>query len=262
MKGLLIYYSNTGNTKLACEYIKRNLHNIELELVDLKRSKPVDFSAYDLVGFAAWADYAAPSCLINGYLDSLPKQQGKPAFVFNTFGMFNGGTSRLMHNQAAKAGFSVISAFALHTPENIPIVISQNLAWAEAPSDKELAKFNTSIGELDQLCLEIKEGKAVKKRVRFGFLDYLSPFPRTKARKEMGEKLVDQALCTKCGICKKSCPYSAIELSPYPVFDMKKCYGCWACYNRCPQKAIYTKKFRGKWHYPRPNEALTNKLGL
>jgi ferredoxin/flavodoxin len=260
MKGVLIYFSNTGNTKLACEYIKNHLNNIGLDLIDLKREKPLDLAQYDLVGFAAWADYLGPSQLINDYLAGLPQQHGKPAFVFNTFGTIKGGTLKGLHDRAARAGFNVVSAFALHTPENIPIVISNGITAADAPSNKELARFQAAIEKLDLICRDLKEGNPVKKEVRFGLADYLSLFPRTKAKKEMGEKFVDRELCTKCGICKSVCGYSAIELSPYPVFDQEKCYGCWACYNKCPQKAIYTKKFRGKWHYPKPNEALAKKL--
>jgi ferredoxin len=260
MRGALIYFSNTGNTKLACEYIKNHLGNIELDLLDIKQDKPIDLSAYGLVGFAAWADYGAPSLLINEYLGSLPEQHGKPAFVFNTFGMMNGGTLKGLHDRAAKAGFNVVAAFALHTPENIPLMIAKGFIAGEAPNQKEMEKFQTAIKDLDRACLDIKEGKPVKKNVRFGLLDLFSPFPRTKAKKDMGEKFADLALCAKCGTCKSVCGYAAIELSPYPVFDEGNCYGCWACYNRCPQKAIYTKKFRGKWHYPKPNEELSKKL--
>ena len=260
MKGLLVYFSNTGNTKLACEYIQKRLTNIALELVDLKRAQPFDFSVYDLVGFAAWADYFGPSQLVNDYLARLPQQPGKPAFVFNTFGSIYGGTLKGLHDRAARAGFKVFSAFALHTPENIPEIISKGITAAGAPDQKELEKFQAQVADLDRACLDIRAGKAVKSRVRFGPVDYLDIFPRTKARKVMGEKFVDRALCTKCGICRSVCGYSAIELSPYPVFDQEKCYGCWACYNRCPFKAIYTKKFRGRWHYPKPNEALSRKL--
>jgi len=62
----------------------------------------------------------------------------------------------------------------------------------------------------------------------------------------MGEKFIEETLCNECGICKKLCPNGAIELNPKPVFDMDRCYGCWACYNHCPEKAIYTKKVKGK----------------
>ncbi|MCU0641160.1 MAG: EFR1 family ferrodoxin [Candidatus Margulisbacteria bacterium] len=260
MKGLLVYYSNTGNTKLACEYIKRHLANAELELVDLKHARPVDFSAYDLVGFAAWADYSGPSKLIIDYLESLPRQNGKPCFVFNTYGMFNGGTLKGLADRATRSGFKVVAAFALHTPENIPTMLSRGLTSAGAPDEKEREKFRRFIGQLEEICREIEAGRSVARRPRFGLLDYLTLFPRTRAKKEMGEQFVDQARCTKCGACKKECPYAAIDLAPYPVFDQKKCYGCWCCYNRCPQQAIYTNKFRGRWHYPQPLEEFRHKL--
>ena len=82
----------------------------------------------------------------------------------------------------------------------------------------------------------------------------------TRARKDMGEKFVDETLCKECGRCAKGCPYKAITLNPKPQFDMTKCYGCWYCYNHCPEKAIYTEKFRGVGHYPRPNDQLREKL--
>ncbi len=260
MKGILVYYSSTGNTRLACQYIKARLKNVELDLVDLKKTRVTDFSAYDLVGFAAWADYTAPSALVLDYLASLPRQNKKPAFVFNTFGMFNGGTLRTLHHRAKQAGFNVVAAFALHCPENIPIVISQGLPWADAPNQQELAKFEAAIAELDRTLLEIKGGRQASGKVRFGLLDYLTVFPRTTAKKKMGGKYVDRELCTRCGLCQATCPGSAIKLAPYPVFDQAKCSGCWACYNTCPRRAIYTKKFRGKWHYPAPLPALREKL--
>ena len=98
-------------------------------------------------------------------------------------------------------------------------------------------------------------------RVRIGLLNSILPsFPRTKARKDMGEKYVDASLCTECGTCEKQCPYEAIRLEPKPVFELDQCYGCWRCYNRCPEQAIYTDKFRGGPFYPRPNDRLRETL--
>jgi heterodisulfide reductase subunit A-like polyferredoxin len=76
----------------------------------------------------------------------------------------------------------------------------------------------------------------------------------------MGIKYVDAELCKECHTCEKLCPYRAIKLDPKPVFDMGKCYGCWSCFNHCPNKAIYTKKFRGRGHYPKPIDSLKQKL--
>ncbi len=120
------------------------------------------------------------------------------------------------------------------------------------------------ISQLGQLLERAKNGQSVeKKKVSIGLLNSLLPLhARTTARQDMGEKYVDAALCQECGTCQKGCPYGAIRLEPKPVFDMTKCYGCWRCYNRCPQRAIYTTKYRGEPHYPRPNDQLKAKLAV
>jgi ferredoxin len=117
---------------------------------------------------------------------------------------------------------------------------------------------------LNRIVKKILEGEEIQeKKIKIGLLSSIIPtFGRTKARRDMGEKFVDEALCTECGICAKGCPYGAITLLPKPQFDMTKCYGCWYCYNHCPEKAIYTKKYRGVAHYPRPNDHLREKLKI
>jgi ferredoxin len=78
----------------------------------------------------------------------------------------------------------------------------------------------------------------------------------------MSGKFVDESLCIECGVCEKRCPYGAIELAPKPVFDENKCNACWACYNHCPKQAIYTRRYRGVGHYPKPIDQLKEKLAL
>ena len=73
-------------------------------------------------------------------------------------------------------------------------------------------------------------------------------------------KSVDESLCVECGVCGKHCPYGAIELAPKPVFDTNKCNACWACYNHCRKQAIYTRRYRGVGHYPKPIVQLRKKL--
>ncbi len=46
--------------------------------------------------------------------------------------------------------------------------------------------------------------------------------------------------CTACGICVKSCPVKALELTPpgRPVVNRRKCIGCCCCHEVCPARAI------------------------
>jgi len=263
MKGIIFYYSGSGNTKLACQYIGNKMKNIEVELFDMVRANDVpDLNNYDLVGFAAFADFFGPSQLVEQFIGNLPNQEGKLSFVFNTYGNMTGKTLLSFSKIVAAKGFNVVAGFSLKTPQSyVPQIVIGRGADIE-PDDGKMVLFNEFIHELDEIAASFKNGEEIKSRkVRVGFLSRLMPtFPRTIARRDMGEKSVDESLCTECGICESGCPYSAIVLDPKPKFDMTKCYGCWYCYNHCPEKAIYTKKFRDVGHYPKPNAQFTEKM--
>ncbi|MCK4410054.1 MAG: EFR1 family ferrodoxin, partial [Candidatus Eisenbacteria sp.] len=187
---------------------------------------------------------------------------GTLAFVLSTHGFISGKTLRAMESAVTSRGFRVVAGHALHTPESYPPMIVRGKGNEQAPNPKEQSAFDTFISELSRRLrgAQAERGTAGK-RIRIGLLGSLMPSrPRTTARKDMGEKHVDEPLCTECGICEKGCPYGAIRLDPRPVFDTDECYGCWSCYNHCPEKAIYTKKFRGVGHYPRPIDLLREKL--
>ena len=262
MKGAICYYSGSGNTALACRYLAANTEDIEFDLVDITGDGAIDTDAYDVIGFAAFTDFFGPSQVFLDFVDRLPHQDGKLAFVFNTCGYISGKTLRAMESAVTAKGLRVVAGHTLHTPESYPPMILRGRANEQAPNAREQSAFDTFISELRRRLLDSHpELSDAGKRVRISFLNSLMPArPRTSARKDMGEKFVDEALCTECGICEKGCPYGAIRLDPKPVFDMNRCYGCWSCYNHCPERAIYTKKYRGKGYYPRPIDALKEKL--
>ncbi len=260
MKGIICYYSGSGNTKLACEYIVKNIKDVEIDLFNIAKDGIPDLEQYDIVGFATFANVLGPPYLMQTFIKRLPRQKDKPAFVFNTYGFISGKTLKILGKWAVAKGFRVIIGHSLHTPENCPPMIVSGRGNEQAPNKKELEDFNNFISELSQLI----ESKGVRqKKIKIGLLNSLLPvLPHTVIRKVMGKKYVDASLCVECGTCEKVCPYGAIKLKPKPIFDMSKCYGCWACYNHCPNKAIYAKKCRGIGHYPEPNNQLKEKLKI
>lgn len=264
MRGVICYYSGSGNTRLACRYIAKHIAETEFELVDIVKERQVDLEPYGVVGFAAFTDFWGPSQLFYDFVRGLPPQRGKLAFVFNTYGLISGKTLREMERLVAAQGLRVVTGHSLHTPENYPPMIVGGNGNETAPNEKELRAFDEFIAELDRVIAAAKAGQEIDKRnIRIGLLNGLLPmFARTRARADMGEKYVDAEKCTECGVCARVCPYGALTLQPKPVVDMSKCYGCWACYNHCPEQAIYTKKYRGVGHYPQPHERLREKLAL
>ena len=261
MKGLILYYSGSGNTKVACQYISKNLDNVEVELVDIVKSKEIpNFENYDIVGFATFTDFFNPPYLFEQFVQGLPDQNDKLAFVFSTFGNIAGKALFNMKKQVSAKGFKVAAGFAFKVPESYPPAVVRGIGDQNNPKEEHLNEFKLFVQKLNEILrspVDVGEAK-IKKGGIFGLL--FGSMKRTYARKDMGEKFVDESLCTECGICEKSCPYNAIILAPKPQFDMEKCYGCWYCYNHCPEKAIYTKKIRGEGHYPKANKQFVTKL--
>ena len=261
MRGVICYYSGSGNTKLACGYLAAGVL-VPFDLVDVTQGRAVDLAPYDVVGLAASADFGGIPKRFETFLAELPAQDGTPAFVLNTFGARSGATLSSLARQATARGFRVIAAHSLRMPESYPPMLALHLGFAGQPDSAGMRRFDAFIGELGKALEKLDAGAAVEpwRSPRRLFAGPSRPRDRTTAREDMGEKSVDADLCTECGVCATRCPYGAITLAPKPVFDQSACYGCWRCYNQCPQHAIYTGRFRGGPYYPGPSERTRTTL--
>lgn len=258
MKGIIFYYSNTGNTKCAIDYLTKKCSSISFTLFDLTRNNPPDPAGFDLVGFATYADFLSPPELFRRFVHKLPRQANKPSFVFNSYGNFNAGTLVHLCRTVSRQGFSVIAAHALHMPENYAPMICMGVANEQAPDKEQMASFDAFITHLDVLATS---GSTPHPACVLPLRERLWPaFPRWLGKWQMGPKYVDNENCTRCGLCVRGCPYGAIHMDDLPRFTESKCAACWRCYNRCPTQAIYTKKYRGRGHYPQPLPAVKEKL--
>ncbi|MFH1135067.1 MAG: electron transfer flavoprotein subunit alpha [Pseudomonadota bacterium] len=52
--------------------------------------------------------------------------------------------------------------------------------------------------------------------------------------------IVDLKECTGCGLCRKSCPYGAVEIREKKAFFLGICTSCGACLEVCPTGALTT----------------------
>jgi ferredoxin/flavodoxin len=263
MKVAVFYYSATGNTKLACQYVSRKLAEANLALLDITKVAEPDLAGFDLVGFASFTDFWGPPFLMQRFIERLPQQTGKPAFLFFTHGGSPGNMLKTFAKLVSARGFTVVGGHGLRAPESFPPAVARGRTSAEAPNEREMLRFDEFIADLNRIVdsLAVGRGGFVSCRVRISLLARLLPaIDRTRAKKNMGVKSVDRTKCTDCGICVETCPYGAVTLSDKPIFDESKCYGCWACYSKCPTRAIYTPRLHGKGHYPKPLARLQQKL--
>jgi len=260
LKGIICYYSGSGNTRLACQYIQGTVKSVKFDLFNITRGGIPDFDTYDVAGFATFTDFLDPPRLFLTFLEKIKPQPDKPAFVFNTYGYINGKTLYTLDRRVTARGFKAIGGHSLHMPESYPPMVAAGRGNRQAPGAKELARFKSFVSGLDKTFGLLRSGGEIKRKKAAPLAALLPSLSRTRSKRDMGIKYVDESLCDECRICKKLCPYGAVRLAPRPVFDTEKCYGCWSCFNHCPRKAIYTRKYRGIGHYPRPIDVLKDKL--
>ncbi len=262
MKGILCYYSGSGNTKLACQYLVNRIKNAEFRLYNIVKREMPDFSNYDVVGFATFTDFGGIPQYFCSFFDKLTPQIDKNAFLLNTYGAMTLRTLKMFCELAQSKGFNVFSGHSLHTPESYPPMRKKGRGADNSPNAKDLQKFSEFITRLDNNLSLIKSGQEpLKEKIKVGLLGtIISVFPRTKAKADFGIQQVNDQLCIECGTCQKGCPYEAVKLDPKPVFNHSRCYGCWYCYNHCQKKAIFTIKFKGEYQYPKPPPDLVARL--
>ncbi len=112
-----------------------------------------------------------------------------------------------------------------------------------------------------QVCTAaILEGNSVYGRIATEIADFLqthghdSPLdvhgialkhlPEETLRIESLPPTVDEETCSGCGLCNKSCTYSAIAVNPQTnkaQVDSELCYGCGVCVSICPHRALSFK---------------------
>lgn len=69
----------------------------------------------------------------------------------------------------------------------------------------------------------------------------LPHLPTETLRTESLPPTVDKEACSGCGLCSKSCTYSAIAVNPRTAkaeVDSNLCYGCGVCVSICPHRAL------------------------
>jgi formate hydrogenlyase subunit 6/NADH:ubiquinone oxidoreductase subunit I len=93
------------------------------------------------------------------------------------------------------------------------------------------------------------------------------PFePAVRPERVRGKMKHDLEKCRGCGLCKKDCPASAIEMIPTtetktkkkPQFDLARCIFCGTCEAHCPAKAIeFTTEFEMACFTPKGQIVVT-----
>ncbi|MFC1946151.1 EFR1 family ferrodoxin [Chloroflexota bacterium] len=251
MKSLIIYYSQTGNTRNIARAIHKGMSQMaeQCDIVPLKNARYEDLASYDLIGIGSPVWFAeTPNVTL--WIDGLPYQEGKHAFFFSTHGTMPKLYAPVMSRRLTMKNFTVIGWsdwYGGYRMEGSPVWYTDGhpdeIDFQDAEDfGKEMSEKSRKIaaGEV-QLAPPLPEIPPLL----FQPIDLLlRAFHKIPGFSLHGTFTYDKEKCTypKCRLCVDNCPMGYIDLSGEPKkFGQEgdKCNtGCSFCEMICPTGAI------------------------
>lgn len=106
MKTCVLYFSQTGNTKMFAEAISETL-NIET-VCDINSTDASDVADYDLLILGTPVHGFNPSKEALAFVKSLPESSNKQAIVFCTYRLWKGSTFGKLKKELKKKGYNTV----------------------------------------------------------------------------------------------------------------------------------------------------------
>lgn len=234
MKSLIVYFSQTGNTKkVACAIHKGVSQLVEqCDIAPIKEVDPRDLSRYDLIGLGSPQIFGVPYN-VRGFIDSMGSLQGKHSFAFNTHGALPGMFLPRVVRLLTSRGLIVIGTRDWYG--SVPIPYFPLPYFTDGHPDEIDLKEAEDFG---------KEMVELSRRIRAGETQLIPALPILPRREGKMTRMVSPKLnlekCRypECRLCMDNCHMDAIDLSVSPPIFARNCVPCYFCEKICPEGAI------------------------
>jgi len=245
MKVLIIYFSQTGNTKKIAKKIQEGIieSGNECEIVNILKINLEQIKNFDLIGFGTPTFFYREPINIKRFLQNLEDIIGKHCFLFCTHGSQIGNTFYYMKEELVSKGYNVIGTYDTYSNASIQFYPTP---WHTAghPDEIELEEAIEFGKNICDVSFKIQEGDLSlipklelvtdswwfqeSNQVTLEVLRRISPY-----------FTINQDKCTKCLLCQDNCPAYAINIETEPPeIQNEGCIFCWFCEKLCPEGAI------------------------
>lgn len=258
---MIFYFSGTGNSKYAAEFLADQLnercYNICKQGID-----PAVYEGGKSIGFVfpvyAWGVPPIVEKFINDLPDSFieeAKRNDIPVWMIATCGDDTGNTDKMLQRILNRRGLSLKGAWSVIMP-NIYVL----LPGFDVDSDEvRLAKIKELDNTLTQLAGKI-DSEEWEIQIHRGSMPGLKTsvvYPLFRKWGISAKKWHATDKCIGCGICAKECPVNNITIEKNRPVWGHNCLSCVNCYHICPQHAIeYGKATTGKGQYRRDQRPI------
>ena len=243
MKVILYVFSGTGNTLKVASLYKQYL-DAEVTVYRVAKTSPPPPSPedYDLIGIGYPIHaFSAPEPILK-FVKTLPKLQGKRAFVFKSSGEglhLNDGSSQKLIKRLKKKGYDVLFERHFVMPYNMIYRHSDEMA-------KQMWIYTRAMVKLSATEIENGVKRKVKQNIfkrAFSATFRIIEQPFTHIHGPLFR--VNKKKCIDCGRCIKICPQANIIKKENGKFKFgSACVLCMGCSFNCPVDAVNVGVFK------------------
>ena len=255
---MIFYFSGTGNTKWAAEYLAAKTGETLLFIPDeLKGSCEYTLHIGERIGFCFPVHGWQVPGIVRRFKRKMTLHNAEQRYCFAlcTCGDSIGKTIDILNKELARHFIHTVSAYSLQMPESyvcLPFMHTD-------PPERERSKIEQAKALIEIIGNDIINMKPGCRQLIIGpmpnFLSYV--VGRYFNSRMITDKkfMVDAAMCVRCGKCAVACPTGNIIGGKGEVPQWRhdgSCTTCLACYHHCPKHAINygerTKK-RGQYYF-------------
>ncbi|MFC1942361.1 EFR1 family ferrodoxin [Chloroflexota bacterium] len=256
VKGIVVYFSQTGNTKSIAEAVHKGMSQMMAQC-DIARLKDVgtkELAGYELIGIGSpiWV-YREPTIVGNFIESMIPADvEGKQVFTFCTHGTCLGNYFARVVPSLNQRGLTVIGWKDWYCSVSLPYMPKPYYTDGH-PDDVDLKEAEDFGREMVERSRKVAAGEtnlipALPRGKEYDDLYFAFPggahsyFPKdiegefTKVRSF--QFVINMGKCTRCGICEDNCPTNSIDFSETTPVFRPNCDRCWFCEQICPEGAI------------------------
>lgn len=263
MKSIVIYFSQTGNTRKLAGAIRAGMSE-RGETCDIARLRDIDtadLAPYDLIGIGApvW-HRREPANLMNFIEYTMNNVEGKHGFAFCTHGLLPGRFLARVVSMMKQKGLTIIGWNNWYSSVTMPekpkpyftdghpdeIDLAEARAFGREMADRSRRIYAGETQLVPDLPRghdydELYPGRGSSWQLKKG---RPAPGPDAERLEQTGLRSFDfrfnreKCLYPKCTLCIDNCPTNSIDMAADPPIIRKRCDRCWYCEQICPRGAI------------------------
>ncbi|MFC1942337.1 EFR1 family ferrodoxin [Chloroflexota bacterium] len=250
MKGIVVHFSQTGNTRQIAQAIQTGMKQVmgECDIAAIKEVNAQDLAKYDLIGLGAPIWRLSVPANVMAFIQSLPSLEGKHSFPFCSHGALPVGFMKIITTALMRKGLTIIGyndwyggAFLPYLPK--PYVTDGH------PDEIDLKEAEDFGREMAERSRRIYSGETnlipkLPEETSDDSLWRIEASPAgdvIKIRQTTREQRViniEKCKYPGCTLCMDNCPMDSIDFSVSPPVFKSNCQVDWFCEAICPEGAI------------------------